>query len=92
MLVNVKHLLVSQVKCSPTNDIVNRVYLIHYDKVRVLMLVRYRINDLLEHSIVHLVMPPLLQHEILYSTAKFEQVLYDVLFLTTVFSRVRLNH
>ena len=83
---------VSEEKCRSTNDVVDCVYLIHDDEIRIIVVVLDCIYETFEKRITHLVMSTLFQLEVLDSAAEFEEIFDDVLLFATVFARIRLNH
>lgn len=70
----------------------NGVYLVHDHKVGILVLVGHGVDNLLEKWITQFIVASLLQFEVLDSAAELEEIFYDVLFLSTVLARIRLDH
>ena len=70
----------------------NGVYLVHDHKVGILVLVGHGADNLLEKWITQFIVTSLIQFEVLYSAAELEEIFYDVLFLSTVLARIRLDH
>lgn len=91
-LVKVFHLLMGKEKGRSADNVVNGINLIHDDKIRILLIILDCFGEVLKQRVRHLIMSPLLQLEVLDTTAYLEEILDDVLLLAAVLTRIRLNH
>ena len=72
-------LIVAEGECFAVDEASDGVELVHDHEVRVLVVEVNRVDVVLEQLLVQLIMPSLLQLQVLDATANFEKVLYDVI-------------
>lgn len=91
-LVNVWDLRVVQAVGFSVYQALERINLVHYDEINVIVVIVDCTNVRFEEFIVKLVMSSHFQFEVLDGAAEFEEVLDDVFWLTGILSRLWENH